>query len=531
MNKYRNIKLKHGKEGGFALVLVMFIIALIVGGGVWTYTMHKRSQQKNLAIDLGNQVAMLSSAVRARLADAPTLAVGDQVGVNWLISNTCGGTATKAYLPCNFTIPNRLIRQPVRTEITHVAPSDIRATIHVGQIVTRANGIDEIAPWLAAIVVNSAKAKYGVIGDQILDVSSAYHLDKNTATISIDITRDATTSVWLHADGTNQMEATFRFNPANPVDHRELINPSNIEMNNTATARIANSHGGLTIQAAGNINNNATDIQTQATDVNTTAGNQIWMKANDTNITSTTSMSVATGSQSMSIDGAGFTMGGVSFNDNTQTSNLNSTTTNINTSSGTVYLGNQSGVSGVSNVEVNDFNIKSMGNKTLTQLLKSRAGEYRLLKIIPGSSIPGWTMVGGSGGSYACARDLGQPLPPSVLTNNVNAIRSMEQGGWGNMVRGGTGCDTFKVVLDINYWGLSCPPLGGQAGRLAIISNLYAPYWSFIPGSAWPLKYIRMTSSDVSLIYTWSNPGASEASPGRVEGNLTFYCYYLNASN
>ncbi len=529
MRKHNNMNSYYQCQRGVALVLVMFILVLIMSGSVWTYTMHKRNQQKELAINLGNHIAMYTSAVRARLADVSTLTVGTYSGVNWLISNTCGGIALKPYLPCNFAIPNKLIRQPVSTDITQVAASDIRATIHVGQIVSRTNGVDEAAPWLSAIVVNTAKTKYGLISDQVLDMSSDYHLDKNTATISIDLTRDSTTSVWLHADGTNQMEANFRFNPTKPDDHRELVNPSAIRMNNTATAAISNNHGGLTLRAAGDIISNATDIKTQAVDIDINAGNQVWMRATDISVTSNVNLIAASGAQNLTTDGVAMTIGGVSFNDSSRATSINSNNTNLNVNGGTVYLGNQSGVYGASNVAVNDFTVKSMGNKTLTQLLKSRAGEYRVLKIIPGPSIPGWTMVGGSAGSYACARDLGMPLPPSVLTNNTNAIRS-------NMVKGGTGCDTFKVVLNINYWGLTCPLVNKQPGTLAIISNLYAPYWSgglfgFGKGRAWPLKYIRMTSDDVSLIYTWSNSGSSVGSPGRVEGNLTFYCHYLNASS
>lgn len=363
---------KKSKEQGFMLLSLVFILA-IVSMMVATYYWHQAQEQRaTKARILGNQLAEYVSAVEARLSGDNTFTVGTYADLNFLKSATChGGTSPNDYVPCDFAFTmfqhDLMANNPV-TQVTDVTKPRKTATITLSAITKLDGNARVISPYLASIVLSAAKAHLGADQHAVYNGAATWHFNHATAVISININVVGTNSVWLRTDGGNMMLADVHFDPTQPVNHRQIDDVSNINMNN-ANAQI-NGNGNLTIHTIGQMNQVAADLMQQASNnYQVTAGQQAYVGGNVAKLVGNAQADVASGSNQITIDPSKITFTGVDFDDNATTTNLNSTTTNINRNNGQVYLGNQSKVKGNSNVIVNDLTIHSMDDQKLTDLL------------------------------------------------------------------------------------------------------------------------------------------------------------------
>ncbi|GGF99281.1 MULTISPECIES: type II secretion system protein [Cysteiniphilum] len=458
------------KQQGFSLLSVLLglaIITLLVG---WFYMNSIRDRQNDQVKALGNTLSQYISAVQARVSSYDGLATGVYNGIDWLKSNTCGGTANSAFLPCNFVIHSPFLRQDVSTNITDldVDQSRFTATITVGPIESYDEGAYHLSPRLGAIMVNTIKSHYGNDGNGVFNGISAISYNQTTAVMQVQISVQNVHGAWIKTDGTVAMEANLRFNPAKPVDHREITDVSNIVMNNTGAAEISNTYGAMQLSAAGTLSQIANNVVNSATNIYQVDGSrQISMRAPTTQLLGTNSLTLGVGAQQLAFNTANITLSGSTFNNNAQTTNMNSTVTNINTNNGTVYLGNQSGTQGVSNVVVNDMTIRSMGNQKLSDLLKNTS-PYYVRQIIYGYQIPATSFVGSS------------------------------------------------VVLQRNTWNLNCQP--GES--LYIESTLHLNVGGAWSGWGQSYPMTRATINNVTVTLSSINGGSASSA----EGTIIAYC-------
>ncbi|WP_119327754.1 hypothetical protein [Cysteiniphilum halobium] len=373
-----NKQRKQSKEQGFMLLSLVFVL-MIVSMMVVTYYWHQAEEERaTKAKILGNQLAEYVSAVEARLSGDTTFAVGNYADLNFLKSATChGGTSPNDYVPCDFAFTmfqhDLMANNPV-TQVTNITNPRKTATITLSAISKLDGNARVISPYLAAIVLSAAKAHLGADQHAVYNGAATWHFDRATAVISVDVNVVGTNSVWLRTDGGNMMLADLHFDPTQPVNHRQIDNVSNININN-ADAQI-NGNGNLTIQSIGQMNQVAAELMQKATNnYQVTAGQQAYIGGNVAKLVGDAQADVASGSNQITIDPSKITFTGVDFDDNSTTTNLNSSITNINRNNGQVYLGNQSGVAGDSNVTVNDMtihaNINGKQDQKLSDLIKN----------------------------------------------------------------------------------------------------------------------------------------------------------------
>ncbi len=467
-NRTRKACLKD--QRGFSLLGVLLALSILTLLTGWYYINQLRDRQTDQVKAQGNTISQYISAVQARVSSYDGLAIGVYNGINWLKPIVCGGTANSAFLPCNFTIHSPFLRQDVSTSITllDVDQSRFTATITIGPIEEYDAGSYHLAPRLGAMMVNTIKTHYGNDGNGIFNGISGISYDSNTAIMQVQISVQNTHGAWIRTDGTVPMEANLRFNPAKPADHREIMDVSNIVMNNTGAAEISNIYGAIQLEAANILSQIANNVVNSATNIYQVNGSQqITLRAPTTQILGTNTLTLAVGAQQLQFNTANITLSGNTFNNNAQTTNMNSNVTNINKMGGTVYLGNQSGTQGISNVIVNDMTIRSMGDKTLSELLKSTS-QYYVRNIIYGYQIPVTDFVGSS------------------------------------------------VVLNRNKWNLICQP----DEQLYIESTLHLNVggaWSNW-GQSYPMS--RVTINNVTVTLTSINGGSANSA----DGNVVAFC-------
>ena len=101
---------KRVKQAGFTLleiIMVMGIMAILAIIDIQDRTL--RAEQER-ARQLGMEMYRYNAAVRKYVSvhggsNNAASFLGTRTGVNWLKSPSCGGTADKDYLPCNFLTP------------------------------------------------------------------------------------------------------------------------------------------------------------------------------------------------------------------------------------------------------------------------------------------------------------------------------------------------------------------------------------------------------------------------------------------
>ncbi len=360
-------QLRCQKQGGFILFSLMVTLALL---SVILATYYWRSAQERQVTEakiLGNQIAEYVSAVQDYMVNTDDKDdVGNHTTLGFLKNKNCpSGTnyADEDYLPCDFNFDrfhNSLMRKdPIVTINDDVGEKKETATITLDHITTRDGNKYINSPYLAAVVAQAAQAHYGNDQNAVYNGNAIYNVDKDSAVITIDVTVTGANSTWLRIDGNNAMQGSLKFDMQTvdgkviPESDREIHNVSNIYMN-ANSAYITNDSGDLVLDAADNF---------QAT-----ADKQAYISGSDKS-------TITTGDQAMTIDPSKISFTGKSFNVDTDTTEISSNTTNINVDKGSVYLGNQSGEAGNSNVTVNDLTIHAPINgksdQNITSLLNN----------------------------------------------------------------------------------------------------------------------------------------------------------------
>ena len=107
------------KNHGFSLLeLMLSLVAL----GIVSFAVLQRNVDKtedNVAKAFGVSVSLYSNAVAAYIADEGTsVPAGTFTGFDWLKGPGCGGSATKDYLPCDWT-PRLPFNIALETEVIY----------------------------------------------------------------------------------------------------------------------------------------------------------------------------------------------------------------------------------------------------------------------------------------------------------------------------------------------------------------------------------------------------------------------------
>lgn len=95
------------KNKGFTLLELLLVIGITTSMAVVTFQDKMLETEQSQARRLGMEIFQYNSAVQNYLAHQsgqqnPASVAGTFKGVNWLKSTSCGGTADKAWLSCNF---------------------------------------------------------------------------------------------------------------------------------------------------------------------------------------------------------------------------------------------------------------------------------------------------------------------------------------------------------------------------------------------------------------------------------------------
>ena len=454
-------------QQGFVLISLMValaVLSIILATYYWREAQHQKMVEAQV---LGNQLAQYVSSVESRLSNDMNIKAGTYRDLSFLKSTSCPspnkGTADDDYLPCSFSFVrfsrSLLAHNPV-TKVDIVTPAKRTATITIQQITVNDGNKLVISPLLGAMVVQAAQAHLGTNQHAVYNGSALYHYDKNKAQITIDLSVVGTNGTWLRIDGKNKMEANIGFDATKPANQREIQGVSAIE---------GVSNDNVTIKSFKQLNEVAANIMSQADSVNQVTGKR--------------EVYLASGNSKLTLEPSKVSLSGSTFNDSATTSDIESTTTTINRNKGTVYLGNQSGVKGNSNVVVNDLTIHSMNNQKLTSLLGGVGIPYA--KENPSKTYSFSVKTGNKGYAYihvygGCNIDWGQGGVNFYFTHNGSRLIYRKE--LGEQIKGYGAAVTFTA--DYLYKGDSNALINGFKLQMEnYAARCEQPYigYSYIP--------------------------------------------------
>lgn len=258
------------QQAGFTLleiIMVMGIMAILAIIDIQDRTL--RAEQER-ARQLGMEMYRYNTAVREYVSvhggsNNAASFLGTKTGVNWLKSPSCGGTADKDYLPCNFLTPTGGLttygKMSFTTTISSTAVGEKMSGVTVmSQLLLAGKPRADLA-GLAAVVARGASSNSETpllhttdgVGVYCATASSdkQYNLcASNVGRIILRASTDVSQDSWLRTDGSNKMLNALTFDAGDSASstafgNREIRNVTRIF--NGFTGSTAGDDGSLTL--------------------------------------------------------------------------------------------------------------------------------------------------------------------------------------------------------------------------------------------------------------------------------------------
>lgn len=225
---------------GFTLLETMLVAAIGIAVASIAVTVKVRHSEASLARSLGTELGQYNNAVRKYIAEVPTLLLSTPMtfpavfeGSAWLKDSACGGSASRAYLPCSFAdsptafkgmgrYTTAIVMDPVTGEVTAITRID-NLTLNgekrgdlAGLAAQAAIGV---SPVTGAPVWSSTYADFSANDDP--ESGPASTLDDPGALYARAATSPAS-DAWLRVDGVNRMHANLDMNGHDIVDANDV---------------------------------------------------------------------------------------------------------------------------------------------------------------------------------------------------------------------------------------------------------------------------------------------------------------------
>ncbi|WP_415913383.1 prepilin-type N-terminal cleavage/methylation domain-containing protein [Neptuniibacter sp. QD37_11] len=239
--------MKHYNKG-FSLLETMLVLAIAAAAVMLASHYQTHEIRQTQARQVGQQIYQYHNAIKAYtmsgVVDFATLPTGTFVGVNWLKSTSCGGTASREFLPCDYPDTLTFGQLSFSSTVTKGVNSDGDPVIDITTITSpfiTNDGIERSdLAGLAAIAAAGYSSIFAPISSTFGNVTS----DPKTAVISMTAyNAPGGDDIWLRTNGTNDMKGSINFSGTDPEDN-----------NLTGVNRIAAEDGGtLTLGDAGTL--------------------------------------------------------------------------------------------------------------------------------------------------------------------------------------------------------------------------------------------------------------------------------------
>ncbi|PTH79057.1 polymer-forming cytoskeletal protein [Aeromonas veronii] len=230
------------KSKGFTLLELLLVIGITTTMAVVSFQDKMLETEQSQARRLGMELFQYNSAVQNYLAHQsgsanPSSLQGTFTGVNWLKSTSCGGTASKEWLSCNFLSHSggktTLGRLGFKTEIKYDPASGLSARTTMDKLSLGINGSMQDRADLAGLAALVASGAYAVSEDgkavTAQDSTVAYCPDTaGTSPINAVCQSDKGSIVmlsrnlsaadrWLRVDHGNAMQGALEFRTGDPT--------------------------------------------------------------------------------------------------------------------------------------------------------------------------------------------------------------------------------------------------------------------------------------------------------------------------
>lgn len=262
------------RQEGFTLLEVLMVVAIMSVLAVLDMQDRTLRIEQEKARQLGMELYKYNSAVREYVSvhggsNNASSFLGTKTGVNWLKSSSCGGTADKDYLPCNYLSSTggqtTYGRMTFTTTITApVVGEKMTGVTIMSQLTLAGKQRDDLA-GLAALVARGASSNSDTPLLHTTDGAGVYcataNSDKlynlctsNIGRIVLRASTDVSQDSWLRTDGSNKMLNAITFETGDSASdtsfgNREIRNVTRIFNGFTGTR--AGDDGSLTIGNAG----------------------------------------------------------------------------------------------------------------------------------------------------------------------------------------------------------------------------------------------------------------------------------------
>lgn len=274
---------KAKRQEGFTLLEVLMVVAIMSILAVIDIQDRTLRIEQEKARQLGMELYKYNSAVREYVSvhggsNSASSFLGTKTGVNWLKSSSCGGTADKDYLPCNYLSSTggqtTYGRMTFTTTLTAPVLGEKMTGVTVMSKFTIAGKQRDDLAGLAALVARGASSNSDTPLLHTTDGTGVYcataNSDKlynlcasNIGRIVLRASTDVSQDSWLRTDGSNKMLNAITFETGDAASdtsfgNREIRNVTRIFNGFTGTR--PGDDGSLTIGNAGLTQATAFDV-------------------------------------------------------------------------------------------------------------------------------------------------------------------------------------------------------------------------------------------------------------------------------
>ena len=225
------------RQAGFTLMEMLVVLAIVASITLQRMQTDMQDAREASARANATKMATYVSAVRKFAAENPGAATGTQTGVDWLRDSSCGGSASKPYLPCG----TGMTLSYGQTYTANIASAGSGLQIDVTFGAPEIGG--DPKPKLAAIMASNANGATGTAQDPSQDTFFSFDADVSTGEVTATVNSNASLDSWLRRDGSNKMAGDL------DMDDNEIQNAEKVTSNATGVAFDA-PQGSINIDAA-----------------------------------------------------------------------------------------------------------------------------------------------------------------------------------------------------------------------------------------------------------------------------------------
>lgn len=182
--------LRLSKQRGNIVLGALFLLMItsVIAIDSYKHLQHQELQQE--ATILGNKLAMITNAVETRLSLDKDFKVGSYA-LNDLINQSCGGNAKDDYLPCGFSLNEKIYDGYIDIEVSQslTNPKIYNAAITTDPIGKFNSKTKTYFPnaMLAGTALKAAQSEQAFSGNQYMIAAASYSLDRENAEVISDV--------------------------------------------------------------------------------------------------------------------------------------------------------------------------------------------------------------------------------------------------------------------------------------------------------------------------------------------------------